>query len=88
MEMCAKILEAAMNGDKKTHIAYNTKIGTRKMRECLHLLLTCGLINGPKGKEKIYKTTEEGKEFLESVSHVLKMKETINELEKKIKKEA
>ena len=80
IEICAKILEAAMNEARKTHMAYNAKINLKKMNKCLERLKESGLITGPKGKNNLYKTTKKGKKYLESFSYIRQMKESLNEL--------
>ena len=64
MEMAADILQVAKNGAKKSHIVYKANLNFKIMNEYLNHLITSGLITGPEGKNRIFRTTDKGIDYL------------------------
>jgi len=64
LEILATILRVARNGAKKSHIVYKANLNFAIIKDYLDRLRESGLIIGPDGKNRMFKTTEKGIEYL------------------------
>jgi len=60
MEMSADILRVSKNGAKKSHIVYKANLNFNIVKEYLDQLITSGLLTGPEGRNRIFRTTDKG----------------------------
>jgi len=77
-EIFAEILNTAVNGRIKTHIMYRAKLSFTQINEYLPLLVKKGLLENTKAdkmgqRTTIYKTTQKGLEFIESLKSIDKL---------------
>ncbi|MFQ6084823.1 MAG: winged helix-turn-helix domain-containing protein [Candidatus Bathyarchaeia archaeon] len=68
LEIIEDILRASLGGARITEIVYKTNMNFKRTKRYLEFLLENGLISAqtPTSNVKVYKTTEEGKGFLET----------------------
>ncbi|MCX8170367.1 MAG: winged helix-turn-helix domain-containing protein [Candidatus Bathyarchaeota archaeon] len=80
-DIIADILEAAMNGTKKTRIMHMANVNYHSFCKYFNMLLEDGLIAEVKGSdgEIIYRTTEAGIEHLKIFSRFLSYKRRVSE---------
>lgn len=72
MDIAAAILEIALGGAIKTRIMYRAFLSFPQLKEYLELLLDGGLLEH-KPEERLYRTTEKGKQFLKMYREVGQM---------------
>jgi len=77
-EIIAEILKSAWNGAVKTHILYHAKLSYSQVQLYLPKLVEEGLLECLKVKERkrtklIFKTTNEGKHFVENFELLKKL---------------
>mgnify|MGYP001026407378 FL=1 len=65
VEITAEILDAAMNGARKTHIVYRANLNHAILESYLQRLKVQGLISTENGNERKVKTTLKGLRFVE-----------------------
>ena len=73
-EILAQILFSAKNEARKTHLLYSTNISYSNFMKYFNFLLDKRFIEVKNGNPvgKVYRTTEKGEHFLESINAVLK----------------
>lgn len=64
IEITADILKVAREGAKKSHIVYKTNLNFKIAKKYLNYLKKAGLIVGPLGNKRLFKTTEKGINYL------------------------
>lgn len=64
-DITAAILTVALDGAKKTRIMYNAWLSFPQLEEYMGVLMKSGLL-AHNEEERIYKTTDKGREFIES----------------------
>jgi len=77
-EIVAEILTIAVSGMIKTHIMYRAKLSYSQINEYLPLLVDKGFLENTNvlrmgQRTKIYKTTQKGLEFIESLKAIDKL---------------
>jgi len=77
-EIVAEILTIAIGGMIKTHIMYRAKLSYSQINEYLPLLVDKGFLENTNvlrmgQRTKIYKTTQKGLEFIESLRTIDKL---------------
>jgi len=77
-EIVAEILTIAIGGMIKTHIMYRAKLSYSQINDYLPLLVDKGLLENTNvlrmgQRTKIYKTTQKGLEFIESLKAIDKL---------------
>ena len=77
-EIVAEILTIAIGGMIKTHIMYRAKLSYSQINEYLPLLVDKGFLENTNvlrmgQRTKIYKTTQKGLEFIESLRAIDKL---------------
>jgi len=77
-EIVAEILTIAIGGMIKTHIMYRAKLSYSQINEYLPLLVDKGFLENTNvlrmgQRTKIYKTTQKGLEFIESLKVIDKL---------------
>ena len=77
-EIVAEILTIAIGGMIKTHIMYRAKLSYSQINEYLPLLVDKGFLENTNvlrmgQRTKIYKTTQKGLEFIESLKAIDKL---------------
>jgi predicted transcriptional regulator len=80
-EIVAEILQTALNGRIKTHIMYRAKLSYSQVNEFLPMLVERGFLENAKETKTrryttIYKTTEKGRQFIESLKSMEKLWES------------
>jgi predicted transcriptional regulator len=71
LEIAAEILKLARKGAKKTRIVYGANLNFKMLEEYLEKLKKAGLLINSADNDRIIKTTEKGKEYLQQF-YVLK----------------
>jgi predicted transcriptional regulator len=61
-EISYDILKAALNGEKKTRLMYQSRLNVRQLNEYLEQLTLCELVCYPQA-ERHYATTEKGRAY-------------------------
>jgi len=64
IEISAAILQVARNGAKKSHIIYKANLNFKIGKKYLDRLITSGLLRGPKGESRVFRTTEKGADYI------------------------
>ena len=64
MEISAAILQVARNGAKKSHIVYKANLNFKIGKKYLDRLINSGLLMGPNGKGRFFRTTEKGVDYI------------------------
>ena len=64
IEISAAILQVARNGAKKSHIVYKANLNFKIGKKYLDRLITSGLLQGPNGEDKVFRTTEKGVDYI------------------------
>ena len=66
IEISADILRVAKGGARKSHIVYRANLNFDIVMRYLDQLRGCGLITGPSGDSRLFRTTERGLKFIDS----------------------
>jgi predicted transcriptional regulator len=64
IEISAAILQVARNGAKKSHIVYKANLNFKIGKKYLDRLIHSGLLTGPNGESKVFRTTEKGVDYI------------------------
>jgi predicted transcriptional regulator len=64
IEISAAILQVAKNGAKKSHIVYKANLNFKIGKKYLDRLIHSGLLKGPTEKNKLFRTTEKGVDYI------------------------
>ena len=64
MEISAAILQVARNGAKKSHIVYKANLNFKIGKKYLDRLINSGLLMGPNGEGRVFRTTEKGVDYI------------------------
>jgi predicted transcriptional regulator len=65
IEISADILKVALHGAKKSHIVYRANLNFEVVKRYLQHLSEAGLINFPSLENRLFKTTQKGKEYIQ-----------------------
>ena len=65
LEIAAEILKLARKGAKKTRIVYGANLNFKMLEEYLEKLKKSGLITNSPDNDRLIKTTEKGREYLQ-----------------------
>jgi predicted transcriptional regulator len=65
LEIAAEILKLAKKGAKKTRIVYGANLNFKMLEEYLEKLKKSGLIMNSPDNDRLIKTTEKGREYLQ-----------------------
>jgi predicted transcriptional regulator len=63
-QILTEILKIGQNGVKKSHIVYRANLNFNTFNKYLESLKMAGLMIGPTGGSRFYKTTEKGIKYL------------------------
>jgi len=64
IEISAAILQVARNGAKKSHIVYKANLNFKIGKKYLDRLINSGLLKGPNGEGRFFRTTEKGVDYI------------------------
>ena len=64
-QISVEILRVASQGAKKSHIVYKANLNFKIVKGFLNSLKKAGLLSGPEGEQKIYRTTDKGIDFIQ-----------------------
>ena len=64
IEISAAILQVARNGAKKSHIVYKANLNFKIGKKYLDRLINSGLLMGPNGDGRFFRTTEKGVDYI------------------------
>lgn len=69
-EIIAQILEICLERASKTKIVYQANLNFRTINPYLDILIKNSLIELGKGEQKLYETTQKGRDLLEMIKRV------------------
>jgi predicted transcriptional regulator len=79
MEITAGILEIAKNGSRKTRIMYLGNLSFDLLQKYVDMLINLGLLQSADGPERMYITTDKGRQFLEDFNELQKHSGVVEE---------
>lgn len=69
-EIIAQILRICSDGASKTRLVYQANLNFKTVNPYIELLVKNDMIEIKEGKNKVYKTTNKGKELLENFEEI------------------
>jgi len=69
-EIIAQILRVCYDGASKTRLVYQANLNFKTIDPYIELLVKNGMMEIKEGKNKVYKTTDKGKELLENFDEI------------------